>query len=89
MLLSPDGSIRGTIGGGCGEAAVRSEAMMLFDSGAAPVPAGAPVGCPGWARRRDGRGVAARLFSVTMDADVDAEGMACGGVMDVFLERLV
>ncbi len=89
MLLSPDGSIRGTIGGGCGEAAVRSEAMMLFDSGAAPVPAGAPAGCPGWARRRDGRGVAARLFSVTMDADVDAEGMACGGVMDVFLERLV
>jgi hypothetical protein len=33
--------------------------------------------------------LAARLFSVTMDADVDADGMACGGVMDVFLERLV
>jgi xanthine dehydrogenase accessory factor len=93
MLLSPDGSVRGTIGGGCGEAAVRSEAMMLFDSGAAPEGAGgapaAPAGYPGWARRRDGRGLAARLFSVTMDADVDADGMACGGVMDVFLERLV
>jgi xanthine dehydrogenase accessory factor len=76
MLLSPDGGVWGTIGGGCGEASVRSEAMMLFDSGAAP----------------GGTGVlpAARLFSVTMDADVDAnEGMACGGAMDVFLERLV
>jgi hypothetical protein len=35
-------------------------------------------------------GAAARLFSVAMDAGVDAdEGMACGGAMDVFLERLV
>ena len=76
MLLSPDGGVRGTIGGGCGEAAVRSEAMMLFDSGGAPGGAGALP--------------AARLFSVAMDADVDAdEGMACGGTMDVFLERLV
>lgn len=89
MLLAPDGSVRGTIGGGCGEAAVRSEAMMLFDYGAAPVQDGAPAGHPGWARRWGGRGVVARLVSVTMDADVDAEGMACGGVMDVFLERLV
>jgi xanthine/CO dehydrogenase XdhC/CoxF family maturation factor len=31
MLLLPDGSIRGTIGRGCGEAVVRSEARMLFD----------------------------------------------------------
>ena len=44
MLLSPDGSVRGTIGGGCGEAAVRSEAMMLFDSGAAPGGAGVAGG---------------------------------------------
>jgi xanthine dehydrogenase accessory factor len=122
MLLSADGSVRGTIGGGCGEAAVRSEAMMLFDSGAAPgragrVPSGRgpgaasiasgftarperrlkappwlkPAGTPGMRRTGGrGRGAAARLFSVAMDADVDAEeGMACGGVMDVFLERLV
>ncbi len=89
MLLSPDGSVRGTIGGGCGEAAARSEAMMLFDFGMAPVLAAAPAGHPGWEQRRGGGGVVPRLFSVTMDADVDAEGMACGGVMDVFLERLV
>jgi xanthine dehydrogenase accessory factor len=89
MLLSPDGSVRGTIGGGCGEAAVRSEAMMLFDSGAALLGDDAPAGHPGRVERWDGHDVAARLVSVTMDADVDAEGMACGGIMDVFLERLV
>jgi xanthine dehydrogenase accessory factor len=66
MLVLPDGGLLGTIGGGCGEAAVRSEALMLFDGG----------------------GI--KLFRVTMDADVAAdEGMACGGAMDVFLERLV
>jgi xanthine dehydrogenase accessory factor len=66
MLVAPDWCCLGTIGGGCGEAAVRSEAMMLFETG----------GC--------------KLFSLTMDADVAAEeGMACGGNMDVFLERLV
>lgn len=66
MLLLPDGGSVGTIGGGCGEAAVHSEAMMLFDTGGA------------------------RLFRVTMEADVAAdEGMACGGAMDVFLKRLV
>jgi xanthine dehydrogenase accessory factor len=65
MLLLPDGGSVGTIGGGCGEAAVRSEAMMLFDAGGA------------------------RLVRVVMDADAAAdEGMACGGTMDVFLERL-
>jgi xanthine dehydrogenase accessory factor len=89
MLLSPDGSVRGTIGGGCGEAAVRSEAMMLFDFGAAPLQDGVPAGYPGRVGSWGGHVVAAKLVSVTMDADVDAEGMACGGVMDVFLERLV
>jgi xanthine dehydrogenase accessory factor len=96
MLLTPDGGVRGTIGGGCGEAVVRSEAMMLFDSGVmsdcsgtALSPAGSSAGYPERGQRREGRGLAARLFSVAMDADVDDEGMACGGVMDVFLERLV
>ncbi len=75
MLLTPDGGVRGTIGGGCGEAAVRSEAMMLFDIGAASGVAGSLP--------------SAKMCSVTMDADVAAdEGMACGGVMDVLLERL-
>lgn len=65
MLIQQDGTCLGTIGGGCGEAEVRSEAMMVFDSGDA------------------------RLIRVVMDADVAAEeGMACGGVIDVFLERL-
>lgn len=65
MLVQQDGACFGTIGGGCGEAEVRSEAMMVFDSGCT------------------------RLIRVAMDAGVAAEdGMACGGTMDVFLERL-
>lgn len=65
LLVLPDGGRSGTVGGGCGEAAVCREAMMLFDSGRY------------------------KLLRVPMDADVDAEeGMACGGAIDVFLERL-
>ncbi|WP_180260967.1 XdhC family protein [Desulforamulus profundi] len=33
MLVLPDGTCIGTIGGGCGEAAVRRDALMLFDEG--------------------------------------------------------
>lgn len=66
MLVLPDGSCFGTIGGGCGEAEVRNEALMLFDS-------------PG-----------IKVYRVMLHADIAAEeGMACGGEMDVFLERLV
>lgn len=66
MLVFPEGKCLGTIGGGCGEAAVRREALMLFDESGA------------------------KLFRVTLDDDTAAEeGMVCGGVMDVFLERLV
>ncbi len=66
MLVLPDGRCIGTIGGGCGEAEVRSEALMLFDS-------------PG-----------VKVYRVMLHADIAAEeGMACGGEMDVFLERMV
>lgn len=66
MLVLPDGACLGTIGGGCGEAEVRREALMLFDN-------------PG-----------VRLHRVLLDADTAAEeGMACGGSMDVFIERFV
>jgi xanthine dehydrogenase accessory factor len=142
MLVLPDGSLLGTVGGGCFEAAVRSEALMLFDAphtsgvimpggpperaasaSGAPMPNGArhtpsphpglrpglalriPFG-PGVARVLhilSGRALArmrrknaeymctgaVKLHRVSMDAGVaDDEGMACGGVMDVFLERL-
>jgi xanthine dehydrogenase accessory factor len=33
MLVQPTGDVLGTIGGGCGEAEVWSEAMALFESG--------------------------------------------------------
>jgi xanthine dehydrogenase accessory factor len=64
MLVRTDGSFCGTIGGGCGEAEVWSEAMEAH---------------------RDGR---ARLVQVDLTTPIDGEDKICGGVMDVFVERI-
>ncbi len=64
MLVRRDGSFCGTIGGGCGEAEVWSEAMEAH---------------------RDGR---ARLIKVDLTTPIDGEDKICGGVMDVFVERI-
>ena len=65
MAVRPDGSICGTIGGGCGEAEVWQAAMDTM---------------------RDGQ---PRLVTVDLTEDVEGEDKICGGVMDVFLERLL
>ena len=65
MAVRPDGSICGTIGGGCGEAEVWQAAMDTM---------------------RDGR---PRLVTVDLTEDVEGEDKICGGVMDVFVERLL
>ncbi len=65
MIIFPDGSLKGTIGGGCAESEVRREALNCLE---------------------EGRAV---LFKLEMTAEAAAEeGMACGGIMDVFLEPL-
>ena len=64
MLVRPDGTFCGTIGGGCGEAEVWSEAMEAH---------------------RDGR---PRLVRVDLTNPTDGEDKICGGVMDVFVERI-
>jgi len=64
MVVRPDGSFCGTIGGGCGEAEVWQAAMDTM---------------------RDGR---PRLVTVDLTEDVEGEDKICGGVMDVFVERL-
>ena len=64
MAVRSDGSICGTIGGGCGEAEVWSEAREVL---------------------RDGR---PRLVQVDLTNPIDGEDKVCGGVMDVFLERI-
>ena len=64
MAVRPDGSLRGTIGGGCGEAEVWQAAMDTI---------------------RDGR---PRLVTVDLTEDVEGDDKICGGVMDVFVERL-
>jgi xanthine dehydrogenase accessory factor len=63
MLVYRDGSITGTVGGGCGEAEVRKQAFIAIDDNAA------------------------RMHRVSLTADIAArEGMACGGMMEVFIE---
>ena len=64
MLLRPDGSFSGTIGGGCGEAEVWQEAMEAM---------------------QDGR---PRLIVVDLTEPVDGEDKICGGVMDIFIEKV-
>ena len=64
MLLRPDGSFSGTIGGGCGEAEVWQEAMEAM---------------------QDGR---PRLVVVDLTEPLDGDDKICGGVMDIFIEKV-
>ncbi|MSQ41712.1 MAG: XdhC family protein [Dehalococcoidia bacterium] len=64
MLLRPDGTFSGTVGGGCGEAEVWQGAMETM---------------------ADGR---PRLVQVDLTEPVDGDDKICGGVMDVFIERV-
>jgi xanthine dehydrogenase accessory factor len=64
MAIRPDGSSRGTIGGGCGEAEVWQAAMDTM---------------------RDGE---PRLVTVDLTEDVEGPDKICGGIMQVFVERL-
>ncbi len=64
MLLRPDGTFSGTIGGGCGEAEVWQEAMEAM---------------------QDGR---PRLIVVDLTEPVDGDDKICGGVMDIFIEKV-
>ena len=64
MLLRPDGTFTGTIGGGCGEAEVWQEAMDTMGDGES------------------------RLGTVDLTEPVDGDDKICGGVMDVFIERV-
>ena len=65
MLVRPDGSFCGTIGGGCGESEVLYEAMEAH---------------------KDGR---PRLVQVDLTNPIDGEDKICGGIMEVFVERVV
>ena len=64
MLVRPDGSFCGTIGGGCGEAEVVEEAMEVLKSG---VP---------------------KLVRVDLLEAIESEDRICGGVMEVWVERV-
>jgi len=64
MLLRPDGTFAGTIGGGCGEAEVWQSAMETM---------------------LDGK---ARTVVVDLTEPSEGEDKICGGVMNVFVERI-
>ena len=64
MIVRPDGSFAGTIGGGCGEAEVWQTAMDVMESGEPAV------------------------VTVDLTEPTDGEDKICGGVMDVFVERI-
>lgn len=64
MLVREDGSFCGTIGGGCGESEVWSEAMQTIKDG---LP---------------------RLVRVDLTNPLDGDDKICGGIMDVFVERI-
>jgi xanthine dehydrogenase accessory factor len=65
MIVYPDGSITGTIGGGCSEADARREALLQLEQDR-------PL-----------------LFRQRLTAEAAAEeGMACGGIMDLFIEPI-
>ena len=64
LLLRPDGSFLGTIGGGCGEAEVWQEAMETMEDGQP------------------------RVVTVDLTEPVDGEDKICGGVMQIFVERI-
>jgi xanthine/CO dehydrogenase XdhC/CoxF family maturation factor len=64
LLLRPDGSFSGTIGGGCGEAEVWQEAMETMVDGQP------------------------RIVVVDLTEPVEGEDKICGGVMEIFIERV-
>ena len=65
MAVRADGSFRGTIGGGCGEAEVWQEAMNVHQSGRP------------------------QLVIVDLTESPEGEDKICGGIMEVFVERVV
>ena len=65
MVVTQDGTVVGTIGGGCGEAEVKREALHALDN------------------------LKPAQYTVNMTQDLAAaEGMVCGGVMDVLIDIL-
>lgn len=64
MIVRPDGTFFGTIGGGCGENEVREKAIEILRTGQAQV------------------------VQVDLTNPLDGDDKICGGIMDVFVERI-
>ncbi|MGN1141968.1 MAG: XdhC family protein [Oliverpabstia sp.] len=67
MVVCPDGTCIGTIGGGCVEADIFRKALLMLKS----------------------EDMTTRIWHVDMTGrDAEDEGMVCGGVIDVLMERI-
>lgn len=64
MIVRPDGSFFGTIGGGCGENEVRLKAIEVLATGRPEV------------------------VQVDLTSPLDGDDKICGGIMDIFVERI-
>lgn len=81
MLIFPDGSSIGTIGGGCMEAEVKSRARHML--------AAYEEACRFGDFRGKEKDLRYRTCFVDMTAlDAEEEGMVCGGTLEIFLEVL-
>lgn len=81
MLIFPDGSSIGTIGGGCMEAEVKSRARHML--------AAYEEACRFGDFREKEKELRYRTCFVDMTAlDAEEEGMVCGGTLEIFLEVL-
>ncbi|SDD48599.1 XdhC family protein [Sporomusa acidovorans] len=65
MLVTPDGRIIGTIGGGCAEAEAKQRALLAMDEGKA-----------------------SSCIVTLLNSVAGNEGMACGGIMNLFIQLI-
>jgi len=77
MLVGPDGTVVGSVSGGCVEGAVYELATRVRDQ----------VNAPGWSGGEQGSpaGAVLQRYGVT-DDDAFTVGLTCGGIIDVFVE---
>ncbi len=84
LLVRPDGTCFGNLGGGAFEALVKADALRLLAGGAASLQEPEPAGAAGAASATSG--AVKRYYLTEQAVRGQATGMVCGGMAEVFLE---